>query len=51
MEEDKNKGCGELCWVLDIDEYWICGQHDWLCIPCTLGIKEKKNNWAEENGK
>ena len=40
------KGCGELCHVVDIDEYWICGEHGWLCAACTLGIKVRSENDA-----
>jgi len=36
------KGCGELCHVVDVDEFWVCGENGWLCVGCELqkiGIK------------
>lgn len=42
--QDKNyiKGCGDLCHVVDVDKYRVCGENDWLCIACTLNLKSTK---------
>ncbi len=35
----KKKGCSELCYVEDVNDYWKCGENNWYCVACTLSIK------------